>query len=494
MVKKYILSIDAGTTNSKAVIFDAEGNAVSKYTVRMKSIYPREGWVEQDPYFIISSVKTSISRAIKDAGIFPSQIDCAGITNQRETAIIWNRNTGVPVYNAILWQDRRTETIMKGLSDSEKEIARKTGLRLDPYFSAGKIQWILDNVNGVRKSAKRGDLIFGTVDSWILYNLDSSHPCSTDYTNASRTMLFDIRKLEWDSNLLSMFNVPDTILPDAFPSLNDFGNISICKNVKIPVYSIIGDQQSALFGHSSTSNGMAKITYGTGSFTMLNTGTDLPYSETLINTVAFGLHGRKVNYALEGSVFSAGFSVDWVKNLLNVKSFSKFEEMAKSAEPGFSYMVPAFTGLGSPYWDPDARALIIGLNGSTGRNDLARMAYESVAFQTEDVLREMKKLSTIREVRVDGGLSMSQFLMQFQANLSGINITKTHSTEITAAGTAYIAGIAAGFWNVDDLHHMACAEQEYIPDKTESDPQLRYNAWQEAVKRSLKWIDHIKKS
>ena len=455
----------------------------------MKTIYPQEGWVEQDPYYIISAIKTSISMAIKGAGISASEINCAGITNQRETAIIWNRNTGIPVYNAILWQDRRTETIMKGLSDSEKEIARKTGLRLDPYFSAGKIKWILDNVEGARISAMNGDLIFGTVDSWVLYNLDSSHPCSTDYTNASRTMLFDIRKLEWDSDLLSMFTVPDILLPDVFPSLNEFGNISISKNEKIPVYSIIGDQQSALFGHSSTSQGMAKITYGTGSFTMLNTGTALPHSGTLINTVAYGLHGRKINYALEGSVFSAGFAVDWVKNLLNVKSFSKFEEMAQTAWPQNTFLVPAFSGLGSPYWDPDARALIIGMNGATGRKDFARMAYESVAFQTEDVLREMKKVSAIKDVRVDGGLSMSNFLMQTQADLSGINVIKTHSPEVTAAGTAYIAGIARGFWGINDIPEMARIEKEYVPLIETNEVVQRYVQWKEAVTRALKWVD-----
>lgn len=245
-MNKYILSIDAGTTNSKAVIFDDAGNVISKYTTRMKSIYPQEGWVEQDPYYIISAVKMAISRVLKITGISPSQIQCAGITNQRETIIIWDKNTGIPVYNAILWQDRRTENIMKGLLDYEKEIMEKTGLRLDPYFSAGKIKWILDNVEGVRNNAMKGNLVFGTVDSWLLYNLDESHPCYTDYTNASRTMLFDIRKLEWDYVLLTMFNIPGILLPDVFPSLNEFGNISIGGNGKIPVYSIIGDQQSSM--------------------------------------------------------------------------------------------------------------------------------------------------------------------------------------------------------------------------------------------------------
>ncbi len=494
MGNRYVLSIDAGTTNVKVVIFDSEGSFTSRYAIRMKSIYPHEGWVEQEPYKIISAVKMAVSKAIKIAGISSAQIECAGITNQRETAIIWDRNTGIPVYNAILWQDRRTESIMKGLSDSEQEIVKKTGLRLDPYFSAGKIKWILDNVEGARNRAMRGRLIFGTVDSWILYNFDTTHPCFTDYTNASRTMLFDIRRLEWDSGLMSMFKIPDVLLPDVFPSLNEFGNISICKNRKIPVYSIIGDQQSALFGHSSTTKGMAKITYGTGSFTMLNTGTALPYSKTLINTIAFGLHGRKVSYALEGSVFSAGFAIDWVKNILNVKSFARFEEMAKSAEPGFHFIVPAFAGLGSPYWDPDARALIIGLDGSNSRKDFARMAYESVAFQTEDVLREMKKISVIKEARIDGGLSMSHFLMQFQANLSGINLIKTSSSEITAAGTAYIAGIAAGLWSIDDLHNIARADLQYTPEKNKPDFESQYKAWKKAVKHSLKWRVQFKDS
>ena len=460
---------------------------MAKYTVRMKSIYPQEGWVEQDPYYILSAVKTSISNALKSAEISPSQIQCAGITNQRETTIIWDRNTGIPVYNAILWQDRRTETIMRGLSDYGAEISKKTGLRLDPYFSAGKIKWILDNVEGARSRAVKGNLVFGTVDSWILFNLDSSHPCYTDYTNASRTMVFNIRKLEWDSELLSMFGIPNVMLPDVFPSLYEFGSISMGSNKEIPVYSIIGDQQSALFGHSSISRGMAKITYGTGSFAMLNTGTDIPESGTLINTVAFGLRGREVNYALEGSVFSAGFAVDWVKNLLHVRSFARFEEMAEMARPQNFFMVPAFSGMGSPYWDPDARALIIGLNGSSGRKDFARMAYESVAFQTEDVLREMAKASPIKAARVDGGLSMSDFLMQLQANLSSIRIMRTDSPEITAAGTAYIAGIADGIWELDDLQGMARAEKEYIPADGKNDALQRYPLWREAVRRSLKW-------
>jgi glycerol kinase len=453
----------------------------------MKSTYPREGWVEQDPYYILSAVKTSISKAIKNGKISPSQIECAGITNQRETTIIWDRNTGIPVYNAILWQDRRTEAIMKEFSDYGPEITKKTGLRLDPYFSAGKIKWILDNVVGSRNRALRGDLVFGTVDSWLLYNLDSSHPCHTDYTNASRTMLFDIRKLEWDYSLLSMFGIPDIMLPEVFPSLNEFGSISVFRNRAIPVYSIIGDQQSALFGHSSTSKGMAKITYGTGSFAMLNTGADIPESGTLINTVAFGLHGRNVNYALEGSVFSAGYAVDWIKNLLHVRSFSRFEEMAQTAKSQNSFLVPAFSGLGSPYWDPDARALIIGLNGSSGRRDFARMAYESVAFQTEDVLREMEKASSINVARVDGGLSMSNFLMQLQSSLSGIKIIRTNSPEVTAAGAAYIAGIAAGFWGINDLHGMAKVEKEYGPEAGDKDAMQKYPLWLEAVRRSLKW-------
>ncbi|MCL4453919.1 MAG: glycerol kinase GlpK [Candidatus Thermoplasmatota archaeon] len=468
-------------------MFDTEGHVVSKYTVRMQSKYPQEGWVEQDPYYILSAVKTSISKALKGAGIQPSEIQCAGITNQRETTIIWDRNTGIPVYNAILWQDRRTETIMKALSDYSMEISKKTGLRLDPYFSAGKIKWILDNVKGARKRAMDGDLVFGTVDSWILFNLDRSRPCYTDYTNASRTMLFDIRKLEWDSGLLSMFGIPDILLPDVFPSLNEFGSISIGRNKEIPVYSIIGDQQSALFGHSSTSSGMAKITYGTGSFAMLNTGTDIPQSGALINTVAFGIGARKVNYALEGSVFSAGFALDWVKNLLHVRSFARFEEMAEKARPQNSFMVPAFSGMGSPYWDPDARGLIIGLNGSSGRRDFARMAYESVAFQTEDVLREMEKASPIKAARVDGGLSMSNFLMQLQADLSGIKIMKTGSPEITAAGAAYIAGIAAGIWEIDDIQGMARIDKEYTPEDGKKDALERYPLWKEAVTRSLKW-------
>jgi glycerol kinase len=487
MGEKFILSIDAGTTNCKAVIFDTNGRVIGKHSVRMKSFYPNDGWVEQNPYYIISSVKTAILQSIKSARIDPSNIICSGITNQRETTIIWDRNTGVPIHNAIVWQDRRTESIMKNVIYYAPEIKEKTGLRPDPYFSAGKIKWILDNVPGARERASRGELAFGTVDSWILCNFSESSVPATDYTNASRTMLYNIRNLEWDQELLKIFDIPESILPEVYPSLNDFGYITLPELPKIPIYSIIGDQQSALFGHASIYEGMAKNTYGTGSFMLMNTGSHIPESGNLIGTIAYGIDGRKVKYALEGSIFSAGSAIDWVKNLLNIKSYSQFEEMAIKAENGGLYLVPAFAGLGAPYWDPSARGTIIGLNHATGRNDLARTAYESVAYQTEDVLKEMEKLFPVTEIRVDGGLTNSRFLMQFQADLSGHRIVKTDTTEITATGTAYIAGIGAGLWKANQLPAMVSVEKEYMPGTEIDTIKSGYNGWKKAVARSLNW-------
>ncbi len=487
MPGKYILSIDAGTTNCKAVIFNSDGKIMGKSAVRMETFYPREGWVEQNPYFIISSVKKVISEAIKNAGISVKDIESAGITNQRETTIVWDKNSGIPAYNAIAWQDRRTENIMKGMAVYRTLIGEKTGLRPDPYFSAGKIKWIIDNVEGIREKAENGDMAFGTVDSWILYNLDSSRPYATDYTNASRTMLFNIRKLEWDRELMDLFRIPESMLPEVYPSLHTFGTISLVHGKKIPVYSIIGDQQSALFGHAAISKGMAKNTYGTGSFMLANSGSDIPEAGALIGTVAYGLENKKVSYAIEGSIFSAGSAIDWTKKLLNVKSYSKFEEMALKARNSSSYLVPAFTGLGSPYWDPSARGIIIGLSHSTGRNEMARMAYESVAYHTEDVLLEIEKIAPVKELKVDGGLTNSQFLMQFQADLSGHKIIKTDTIEITATGTAYIAGIASGFWKLGELQAMSSVEREYYPDTGSEKARKGYMAWKRAVTHSFGW-------
>jgi len=487
MAGEYILSIDAGTTNCKAVIFDRSGEITGKSSIRMVSYYPREGWVEQNPYFIISAVKKVISQAIKIAGIDPGDIESAGITNQRETTVIWNRKTGVPIYNAIVWQDRRTENVMRKMENYITVIEEKTGLRPDPYFSAGKIQWLLDNVEGAREKASKGELAFGTVDSWLLFNMAGSGPHATDYTNASRTMLYNIRKLEWDSEMLELFNIPDSLLPDVEPSLNDFGSISISPGKEIPVYAIIGDQQSALFGHAAISKGMAKNTYGTGSFMLANTGNNIPATGSLIGTIAYGLEYKKVSYAVEGSIFSAGSSIDWMKNILNVKSYDKLEDMALKAHSSNAYLVPAFTGLGSPYWDPTARGTIVGLTHSTGRNEMARMAYESVAYQTEDVLQEVKKVTPVKELKVDGGLTRSQFLMQLQSNLSGLNIIKTNTTEITATGSAYIAGLASGFWKLDQLGAMSSTERKFSPDNSSGGARSGYFGWKQAVAISFGW-------
>ncbi|WP_337860921.1 glycerol kinase GlpK [Ferroplasma sp.] len=487
MAEKYILSIDAGTTNCKAVIFDSEGKIKSRSATKMISFYPEDGSVEQNPYFIISAVKKTINEALKLAKLEAKDMVAAGITNQRETAMVWDRNTGIPVYNAIVWQDRRTEKIMKSVAEYTGMLREKTGLRPDPYFSAGKIQWILDNVGNARVKAKNNELIAGTVDSWLLYNLGNKKPEATDYTNASRTMLFNIHKLEWDNELLELFNIPESMLAETKPSLNEYGTISIGSGTKIPVYSIIGDQQSALFGHGAIFNGMGKTTYGTGAFVLANTGNELPDPGPLTGTIAYALEEKRASYAIEGSIFSAGAAIEWVKKLLKVNSYEKLEEMAGHAENLRAILVPAFTGLGSPYWDPDARGIISGINYSTGRNEMARMAYESVAYQVQDVLHEIEKIMPVNELKVDGGLTRSDFLMQLQANLSDKRIIKTENVEVTAAGAAYIAGIVAGFWNINKISSMPTAEKIYFPQEEKHAVKDKYVLWQRAVLRALEW-------
>jgi glycerol kinase len=484
MPEKYILSIDAGTTNCKAIIFDSDGNIKGRSETRMVSFYPEDGYVEQNPYFIISAVKKTITKALRSGNISAKDIEGAGITNQRETTIIWDRNTGIPAYNAIVWQDRRTEDIMKNMEIYSGMLKEKTGLRPDPYFSAGKIKWILDNVENAREKAKNGELIAGTVDSWLLYNLGNSKHL-TDYTNASRTMLYNIHNLEWDSELLELFNIPEAMVPEARPSLDEYGTISI-GNKNIPVYSMIGDQQSALFGHGAVFKGTGKNTYGTGAFMLANTGNDLPDSGSLTGTIAYGLEEKKVSYAIEGSIFSAGSAIEWAKNLLKINSYQKFEEMAINAKNLTSILVPAFAGLGSPYWDPDARGIIAGINYSTGRNEMARMAYESVAYQVEDVITKIEKIMHVKDLKVDGGLTKSNFLMQLQADISGKKIIKTDNAEVTAAGTAYIAGIAAGLWDIRQINSLSSAENVYSPEENLTAKE-RYKLWKKAVIKSFGW-------
>lgn len=497
--KKYIVALDQGTTSSRAVVLDHDANVVSSAQREFTQIYPTAGWVEHDPLEIYATQSSTLVEALAKAEIRTDEVAAIGITNQRETTIVWDKTTGKPVYNAIVWQCRRTAEICEELKSRglEDYIKENTGLVLDPYFSGTKVKWILDNVEGAREKAEAGELLFGTVDTWLTWKMTQGKVHVTDYTNASRTMLFNINTLEWDEKLLSEFDIPLSMMPSVKKSSEVYGmaNLGGKGGTRIPIAGIAGDQQAALFGQMCVHSGEAKNTYGTGCFLLMNTGdSKVTSANGLLTTLACGPEGD-VSYALEGAVFMAGASIQWLRDELKlITDASDTEYFAeKVATSNGAYVVPAFTGLGAPYWDAYARGTIVGLTRGVNANHIIRATLESIAYQARDVLDAMQADSGIRldSLKVDGGAVANNFLMQFQADLLDTNVHRPVVTEVTALGAAYLAGLAVGFWdNLDELKEKAQLDRLFIPDGDQEKRERRYSGWKRAVASSRGWIEH----
>lgn len=498
--KKYIVALDQGTTSSRAVLFDRNANIIDIAQREFTQIYPKPGWVEHDPMEIWATQSSVLTEVLAKTDVHPDEVAAIGITNQRETTIVWEKETGKPVYNAIVWQCRRTADYCTGLKHNEemvRYIRENTGLVIDPYFSGTKVKWILDNVEGAREKAEKGELLFGTVDTWLVWRMTQGRVHVTDHTNASRTMLYNIRSLEWDQKILDLFGIPRAMLPEVKASSEIYGktNIGGKGGTRIPISGIAGDQQAALFGQMCVQPGMAKNTYGTGCFLLMNTGNEAVLSEHgLLTTIACGPRGE-VNYALEGAVFVAGASIQWLRDEMKIIADATDSEYfaTKVKDSNGVYVVPAFTGLGAPYWDPYARGAIFGLTRGVNSNHLIRATLESIAYQTRDVLEAMQADSGIRlhALRVDGGAVANNFLMQFQSDILGTRVERPEVREVTALGAAYLAGLAVGFWqNLDELQEKAVIEREFRPGIETTERNYRYSGWKKAVKRALAWEEH----
>ena len=487
-MKKYILALDEGTTSARAILFDKNGIAVSSAQHEFTQIYPQSSFVEHNPLEIYSAQYTALTEAITKIGASPDEIAAVGITNQRETVVVWDKNTGEPVYNAIVWQCRRTAEYCDELKAQglEEYISKTTGLKIDAYFSGTKIKWILDNVKGARQKAENGDLLFGTIDTWLIWKLSNGKIHVTDYTNASRTMFFDIHKLCWDKKLLEILTIPESMLPDVKPSSEIYGTINIM-GVDIAVSGIAGDQQAALFGQQCFEKGSVKNTYGTGCFLLMNTG-DAAYTSQngLVTTIAASV-GDKINYALEGSVFVGGAVVQWLRDELKlVEKSSDTEKYAlKVNNTNGVYIVPAFAGLGAPYWDMYARGTICGLTRGANKNHLIRACLESIAYQTNDLLVSLQNDTGLKisSIRADGGASQNKFLMQFQANISKTEVCCPKSAEATALGAAFLAGLAVGFWkDLNEIKMLNSEEETYYPAMKQEEREKLLKGWQRAIK------------
>ncbi|NGM61585.1 glycerol kinase GlpK [Sphingobacterium sp. SGG-5] len=497
MIKEYILALDQGTTSSRAILFDQRGEAVNIAQKEFKQIYPQSGWVEHDAEEIWSTQLAVMTEVVAKAKVKLDSIKAIGITNQRETTVVWNRKTGKPICNAIVWQDRRTADYCQSISSQghDRIIQEKTGLLIDAYFSASKINWMLKHVKGARALAEKGELAFGTVDSWLVYNLTNGEKHITDVTNASRTLLFNITTLDWDDELLDIFEIPRSMLPTVCSSSEVYGETSQeLISHRIPIAGIAGDQQSALFGQLCTAKGMVKNTYGTGCFLLMNIGNKPIVSKNkLVTTVAWKI-GKEVNYALEGSIFIGGAVVQWLRDELGIiKRSGDIEKLATSVEDTNGvYLVPAFSGLGAPHWNPQARGTIVGL--SRGANDahIARASLESIAYQTYDILKAMESDANtkIKELRVDGGATQNNFLMQFQADIVKSQVIRPYITETTAMGAAFLAGLAVGFWkDIKELQALWKEDKVFIPSKNRDfSPQLK--EWKRATETAKFWADY----
>ena len=494
MSTKYVLALDQGTTSSRAILFDNEQNIIAVQQREFEQIYPQQGWVEHNPMEIWSTQYGVMNEVVAQSGVDVHDIAAIGITNQRETTILWEKATGRPIYNAIVWQCRRTAPLVDELVQQPgmtEYIRENTGLMPDAYFSATKIKWILDNVPGARERAEAGEILFGTVDTWLVWKLTGGKVHVTDRTNASRTMLYNIRTLDWDDTLLKALDIPRCILPRVADSSEVYGTTDLC-GVQVPVAGIAGDQQAALFGQGCFAKGEAKNTYGTGCFLLMNTG-DKPVESHngLLTTVAWEIDG-KITYALEGSVFVAGAAIQWLRDEMGlVKQSADTQALAQSVQDtGGVYFVPAFTGLGAPYWDPYARGMLIGLTRSTSRAQVVRAVLESLAYQTADVLRAMQQDAGIalQTLRADGGASANDFLMQFQSDLCHVPVTRPACVETTAMGAAFLAGLAVGFWaDFSDVKRTVAVSRTFQPQMDSAQRMKKLASWEKAVSRCRDW-------
>ena len=495
--KPYLMALDQGTTSSRAIIFNKKGKIISVAQKDFKQHFPKPGWVEHDPDEIWTSQSSVMIESLVNKKIKANQVAAIGITNQRETTIVWERKTGKAIYNAIVWQDRRTSEYCNELKDQghAKSIVSKTGLIIDAYFSATKIKWVLDNVEGARAMAEAGELAFGTVDSWLIWNLTSGNTHVTDVTNASRTMLYNIHSQEWDKELLDLFKIPASLLPEVKSCSEVYcetaGDVL---SVKIPIAGIAGDQQSALFGQMCTEPGMAKTTYGTGCFLVMNTGKEaVRSSNQLLTTIAWKI-GDEINYALEGSVFIGGAAIQWLRDGMGLLDHAReSERLAESIDGNDGvYFVPALSGLGAPHWDQNARGAFFGLTRGTEKSHLARAALEAIAYQVHDVLKAMEKDAgkPTKELRVDGGATANNFLMQFQANLLDCEIKRPEIIETTAIGAAFLAGLAVGFWeNREEILALWNADKTFTPRMEKEERENLIHFWHKAVERSKNWVE-----
>lgn len=495
MEKKYILALDQGTTSSRAILFNKAGEIVNVAQKEFTQIYPKAGWVEHNAMEIWATQSGVAREVLEIAGVRAEEIASIGITNQRETTVVWDKNTGQPVYNAIVWQCRRTASICDDIKarGMEEYIRENTGLVVDAYFSGTKVKWILENVDGAKEKAEAGELLFGTVDSWLIWNLTRGKVHVTDYSNASRTMLYNIKDLKWDEKILADFGIPASVLPEVKPSSEVYGSTDPSMfGVEIPIAGVAGDQQAALFGQACYEDGMVKNTYGTGCFMLMQTGEKMiPSKNGLLTTIAWGLDG-KVEYALEGSVFMGGATIQWLRDELRLINDAQDSEYfaTKVEDTNGVYVVPAFAGLGAPYWDMYARGTIVGLTRGANRNHIIRAALESIAYQSMDLIKSMEedsglKLSTLR---VDGGATANNFLMQFQSDILGADVQRPEVTETTALGAAYLAGLAVGFWNSkEEIAKNWAIERTFTANMTSADREKKSSDWVKAVGRSKAW-------
>lgn len=491
---KYVLALDQGTTSSRAALVDENQNIVSILSREFPQIYPEEGWVEHDPMDIWSSQYGVMMEVVAKSGVDPRDIAAIGITNQRETTVVWDKETGKPVYNAIVWQCRRTASIISELNEKGygDKILKKTGLIPDAYFSGSKIKWILDKVEGARERAKRGELLFGTVDTWLVWKLTGGKAHVTDRTNASRTMLFNIDTLEWDEELLNMLDIPRAMLPEVRSSGEIYGTANV-GGMSVPIAGIAGDQQAALFGQCCFDKGEAKNTYGTGCFLLMNAGEKRPTSKNgLLTTVAATVKGERPRYALEGSVFIGGAIIQWLRDEMRFFTDSRDAEYyaRKVKDTGGVYIVPAFTGIGAPYWDMYARGSIFGITRGTKREHIIRAAQESIAYQSADLVAAMEKDTGVplKELRVDGGASRDGFLMQFQADILGKSVIRPAVHETTALGAASLAGLSVGVWrDLEQIKKLRNTEAKYLPAMEKAEREARLKKWHRAVERTLGW-------
>ncbi|MCT4620864.1 MAG: glycerol kinase GlpK [Marinisporobacter sp.] len=495
-MKKYVMALDQGTTSCRAILFDHDGKIVKVAQSEFTQIYPKAGWVEHDAMEIWGTQSGVARQVLETAGVRPDEVAAIGITNQRETTVVWDKTTGKPIYNAIVWQSRQTASICddlkkKGLEDYIRE---NTGLVVDAYFSGTKVKWILDKVEGARERAEKGELLFGTMDTWLIWNLTRGKVHVTDYSNASRTMLYNIKELKWDEKILDELGIPAAMLPEVKPSSEIYGytDENTFGGAQIPISGAAGDQHAALFGQACFNPGMAKNTYGTGCFMLMNTGKDLiPSKNGLLTTIAWGVDG-KIEYALEGSIFVAGASIQWLRDELKLINDAADSEYfaSKVEDTNGVYVVPAFVGLGAPYWDMYARGTIVGLTRGANRNHIIRATLESIAYQARDVLEAMQEDSNLelKSVKVDGGAVANNFLMQFQSDILGVSVQRPEVIETTALGAAYLAGLAVGFWkDKEEIAKKWNVDRTFEPEMEEETKETKYKGWKKAVERSLKW-------